>query len=455
MKSILALTAAILFCAEQLVIAQEATSPRIENRPRSGSQELLDHATLVIMKQRADETVQLAERKRQSELAEDMEILAEIIRESVGAQFAPAYRVEFDPHTHVLGLFWDRLRHPKHLNDPHTAPKHGEVSKPLAEYLPGHGMVIQLRVPAPRTASVKAEGEKEAETTSRWEQTRKRLQGDPTAQPGSLSNEQCAQCHTGLNDLSQYLPLSAKGPRPTKSGLVQAVVTTLAENGHNVRGLAEGERVTVSLNYWQQDEPPSNSDAPARQEGGQPGAEDGSKPPSEKHSGQPPKSGADADDSRATAKALSEFAARQSKGDEGGAQPHLPNSIDRLILEQWLKSGGSGSSDVSRADLIRRTYLDLLGVPPTAAQVRDFLSDDSPNAYDRLVDRLLKADDYRETVRRHWLDLAKQSAAARAGSPLRSRISISATREQLLQVARQEMSELDFLRQVQIRVFEP
>jgi hypothetical protein len=454
MKSILASTAAVLFFAGQFASAQDEASPPVDPQ-RSVRQELFDRATLMIMKQRADETVQLTERMRQTELAEDMEILAEIIRESVGAQFAPAHRAEFDPHTHVLSLFDERWRHPKFLNDPHKAPGHGEVSKPLAEYLPGHGMVIQLRVPAPRTASVKAEGEKEAETSSRWEQTRKRLHGDPTAGSGLFLNEQCAQCHTGLTDFSHFAPLSARGQRPTKSGLVQAVVAALAENGHHVRRLAEGERVTVSLNFWQQDEQLSNPDAPARQDGGQPGAENGTKPPSEKHNGQPPNSGADADDARATGNPLSEFGQRQSKSDEGGAQPHLPNPVDRLILEQWIKGGGSGSSDASHADLIRRIYLDLQGIPPTVAQVRDFLSDDSPNAYDRLVDRLLKSDDYREAIRKHWLDIAKQPAAAKAGSPLRSRISVSATREQLQKVARQEMSELDFLRQVQIRVFEP
>ncbi len=65
------------------------------------------------------------------------------------------------------------------------------------------------------------------------------------------------------------------------------------------------------------------------------------------------------------------------------------------------------SAEADRATLVRRVCLDLTGLPPTPAEVDRFLADDRPEAYERLVDRLLASPHYGERWGRHWLDLAR------------------------------------------------
>ncbi|MFN3323623.1 MAG: PSD1 and planctomycete cytochrome C domain-containing protein [Bryobacteraceae bacterium] len=60
-----------------------------------------------------------------------------------------------------------------------------------------------------------------------------------------------------------------------------------------------------------------------------------------------------------------------------------------------------------RRTLLRRAYLDLTGLPPTRAEIADFLNDDSPQAWERLIDRLLDSPHYGERWGRHWLDVAR------------------------------------------------
>ena len=83
------------------------------------------------------------------------------------------------------------------------------------------------------------------------------------------------------------------------------------------------------------------------------------------------------------------------------------NSIDRFILARLQKEHLAPSPDADRATLIRRLTLDLLGLPPTIAEVDAFLSDTRPDAYERLVDRLLASPHYGEMQARNWLDLAR------------------------------------------------
>src|SRR5205085_1222204 len=64
------------------------------------------------------------------------------------------------------------------------------------------------------------------------------------------------------------------------------------------------------------------------------------------------------------------------------------------------------SPEADRATLLRRAYLDLTGLPPEPAEVREFLADPAPDAYERLVDRLLASPRYGERWGRYWLDLA-------------------------------------------------
>ncbi|MGY8720149.1 MAG: DUF1549 domain-containing protein, partial [Verrucomicrobiia bacterium] len=83
------------------------------------------------------------------------------------------------------------------------------------------------------------------------------------------------------------------------------------------------------------------------------------------------------------------------------------NPIDRFVLARLEAAGLSPSTEASRATLIRRLYLDLLGLPPSPEEVASFVIDDSPGAYRALVDRLLASPHFGERWGRHWLDLAR------------------------------------------------
>jgi hypothetical protein len=81
--------------------------------------------------------------------------------------------------------------------------------------------------------------------------------------------------------------------------------------------------------------------------------------------------------------------------------------IDAFILAELEKRGLEPGPAVTRRDLIRRATFDLVGLPPTPAQVQDFIHDKRPDAYARMVDRLLSSPQYGERWGRFWLDLAR------------------------------------------------
>ena len=83
------------------------------------------------------------------------------------------------------------------------------------------------------------------------------------------------------------------------------------------------------------------------------------------------------------------------------------NPIDRFVLARLEKDGLHPSPEASKETLIRRLSLDLIGLPPTPAEVEAFVDDTQPDAYDRLVDRLLASPHYGERWARMWLDLAR------------------------------------------------
>ncbi|WP_437185232.1 DUF1553 domain-containing protein [Planctomicrobium sp. SH668] len=82
------------------------------------------------------------------------------------------------------------------------------------------------------------------------------------------------------------------------------------------------------------------------------------------------------------------------------------NPIDRFILAKLEANGLSPSAEADRRTLIRRLTFDLHGIPPTYAQVESFVNDSDPQAYEKLVDRLLASEHYGERWARHWLDIA-------------------------------------------------
>ena len=83
------------------------------------------------------------------------------------------------------------------------------------------------------------------------------------------------------------------------------------------------------------------------------------------------------------------------------------NPIDRFILARLEAEGQTHASEADRPTLLRRLSFDLLGLPPSPQEQEQFLSDASPDAYERLVDRLLANSQFGERSGQHWLDLAR------------------------------------------------
>lgn len=83
------------------------------------------------------------------------------------------------------------------------------------------------------------------------------------------------------------------------------------------------------------------------------------------------------------------------------------NLIDAFVYDRLAKNGLRPSGEADRRTLIRRAYYDLTGLPPSVEEVRVFSDDDSPEAYEKIVDRLLASPHYGEKWARHWLDLVR------------------------------------------------
>lgn len=82
-------------------------------------------------------------------------------------------------------------------------------------------------------------------------------------------------------------------------------------------------------------------------------------------------------------------------------------SIDYFINRRIKQSGLNPNGRADRSTLLRRVCLDLTGLPPSRAQIESFMHDESPEAYERLVDRLLQSPRFGQHVGRHWLDLVR------------------------------------------------
>jgi hypothetical protein len=98
------------------------------------------------------------------------------------------------------------------------------------------------------------------------------------------------------------------------------------------------------------------------------------------------------------------------------ARPALPkvsdaawsnNPVDRFIRQRLDREGLQPSPPADRVALIRRLTFDLVGLPPTPEEVEAFVADTAPDAYEKLVDRLLGSPRYGERWARHWLDLVR------------------------------------------------
>jgi hypothetical protein len=85
----------------------------------------------------------------------------------------------------------------------------------------------------------------------------------------------------------------------------------------------------------------------------------------------------------------------------------VSNPIDAFVLAKLEAAGLAPSPPADRPTLIRRLYLDVHGLPPTPGEIERFVNDKNPDAYERLVDRVLASPRYGERWARHWLDLAR------------------------------------------------
>ncbi len=83
------------------------------------------------------------------------------------------------------------------------------------------------------------------------------------------------------------------------------------------------------------------------------------------------------------------------------------NDIDRFLLAKQEAAGVTPSPEADRITLVRRLYFDLIGLPPTPAQVDKFVKDTRPDAYEKLVDKLLASPAYGERMATWWFDLVR------------------------------------------------
>ena len=90
-----------------------------------------------------------------------------------------------------------------------------------------------------------------------------------------------------------------------------------------------------------------------------------------------------------------------------GKKGWIRNPIDAFISDNLSKNDLNPSEEADRYSLVRRLYLDLIGLPPTPEQADAFVFDHRPDAYERLVDQLLQSEHYGEKWGREWLDLAR------------------------------------------------
>src|SRR5437879_6001569 len=91
-------------------------------------------------------------------------------------------------------------------------------------------------------------------------------------------------------------------------------------------------------------------------------------------------------------------------------RPDVPageNPIDVFIRERLAREGLKPAAEADRVTLARRVALDLTGIPPTPEEIASFQKDVSPNAYEKLVDRLMASPRYAEQQTMRWLDVVR------------------------------------------------
>jgi len=88
-------------------------------------------------------------------------------------------------------------------------------------------------------------------------------------------------------------------------------------------------------------------------------------------------------------------------------QQWVQNAIDAFVLQKLEAQNLQPNPRAGKLTLLRRTTIDMTGLPPTQEEIQQYLSDQSPNAWEKVVDRLLASPQYGERWARHWLDVAR------------------------------------------------
>src|SRR5688500_1560601 len=87
------------------------------------------------------------------------------------------------------------------------------------------------------------------------------------------------------------------------------------------------------------------------------------------------------------------------------------NPIDAFVAAMHKEKGLTPAGPADKRTLLRRVYLDLIGIPPTIAEQDAFIADESPDAYERVVDKLLASEQHGVRYARHWLDVLRYADA--------------------------------------------
>src|SRR5262249_29650049 len=95
------------------------------------------------------------------------------------------------------------------------------------------------------------------------------------------------------------------------------------------------------------------------------------------------------------------------------------NPVDAFLAAEYARHSLTPQSEAPKAVLLRRVTLDLTGLPPTRDELHAFLADESPDAYEKVVDRLLASPRYGERWARHWMDVWRYSDWGGFGTEVR------------------------------------
>jgi hypothetical protein len=111
---------------------------------------------------------------------------------------------------------------------------------------------------------------------------------------------------------------------------------------------------------------------------------------------------------------------RPAVPDINDPQLSIRNPIDSFVAARWKEKGLLPVNLADKRIILRRVYLDLVGLPPTSNEIEAFLTDSSPNAYEKVVDKLLASPQYGERWGRHFLDIWRYSDWWGLGAELRN-----------------------------------